>query len=83
MKKTYFHNYRNHEYYKNITFHSLTIDIVYNRAERNTIFWYTKTLSNEYSELAYLSQPVSSITILLQVTTAHDDTTTSVFLLSR
>ena len=45
----------------------------------------------EYSELGYLSQLISSeiielnlsITILLQVTNAHDVTTTSVFLLSR
>ena len=93
MKDTYFH-YTNHEYYKNIKFHSLTIVIVYNRAETNTIFWYTKShfpYQMNIQRLAYLSQLVSSkiielnlsITILLQVTTANDDTTTSVFLLSR
>ena len=32
-------SYTNHEYYKNSKFHILTIDIVYNRAETNNIFW--------------------------------------------
>ena len=70
----------------------LTIDIMYTRTETNTIFWYAKShfpYQMNIQRLAYLSQLVSSkiivlnlsITILLQVTTAHDDITTSVFII--